>query len=810
MSSLLPQSSPSPDFDLQSSDSDNYLAFSLRTQPSSKRRRTSGRVRETDERKGPIERFKRCDRTPLRELFLSSLPGIILVTVVWLDHCHIFNSKLVLGSPETATDADYAAILGVIGHECKFCGREGTVLMVGYEPVEFTFGSGWKVESEELEEGNVSSLVDAILNFHDRIDSDDSNDYERKSVLLGIAYMLESSHNLKTLVITMPSSCCPERFWEKFPGLCNFDEEHYWTLKYRLQTKPTIWVGPFALALCSEPGACGLIALSLSQHPNRQQDLQLQTATPPVHRRTAHLLFFTEEYSVRTMNHEVGHPGQELIGSSSCEAEEEEEKENKDGDDKEEKVKEEGMLPPRKRPRNQCLDRISALHDSLILHILSFLPMEDVVRTGTLSKRWECLWTCASTLVFQRDEFDLNDIDRFATFVNRTLVLCTCSNIKKFVLQFRHHPDVECFPPDTNLWIRFAMQNNVEELYLHFGGYTESHRLPQHLFTNSTLRTLSASNCIVAPGGGISWRSLKSLTLEYAELGDGVLAKILLGCPVLEFLQIRMIFGARRMDINSASLNMLVVHYCVIGDDEFALEISAPNLQVLELGDIRPRRFWLVNVSSLVRAKLNFSGGEFRDDHENMHNQVLELLERLKHVKQLHLGDWCIQVLSVGELKGLPSPMSTCKVLTINSHIMKWDFPGILRMLRGSPGLEKLVVDLSSCRYKALFVFCNKFLDSRISDGEDPWTSHKSSFFQLLHLKTIEIVGFMELEEGFQLPLVQFLLQNAVVLEKMVIKIVKSGDNQCSTCSLSQEFFRLTQKLMGLPRASPHAVVLIP
>lgn len=29
----------------------------------------------------------------------------------------IFNSKLVLASPETATDADYAAILGVIGHE---------------------------------------------------------------------------------------------------------------------------------------------------------------------------------------------------------------------------------------------------------------------------------------------------------------------------------------------------------------------------------------------------------------------------------------------------------------------------------------------------------------------------------------------------------------------------------------------------------------------------------------------------------------------------------------------------------------------
>lgn len=29
----------------------------------------------------------------------------------------IFNSKLVLASPETVTDDDYAAILGVIGHE---------------------------------------------------------------------------------------------------------------------------------------------------------------------------------------------------------------------------------------------------------------------------------------------------------------------------------------------------------------------------------------------------------------------------------------------------------------------------------------------------------------------------------------------------------------------------------------------------------------------------------------------------------------------------------------------------------------------
>ncbi|CAI0414556.1 unnamed protein product [Linum tenue] len=41
---------------------------------------------------------------------------------------NIFNSKLVLASPETATDADYAAILGVIGHEYLFILEHGTIL----------------------------------------------------------------------------------------------------------------------------------------------------------------------------------------------------------------------------------------------------------------------------------------------------------------------------------------------------------------------------------------------------------------------------------------------------------------------------------------------------------------------------------------------------------------------------------------------------------------------------------------------------------------------------------------------------------
>ncbi|KAI8525381.1 hypothetical protein RHMOL_Rhmol13G0225900 [Rhododendron molle] len=268
--------------------------------------------------------------------------------------------------------------------------------------------------------------------------------------------------------------------------------------------------------------------------------------------------------------------------------------------------------------------------------------------------------------------------------------MCRCSNINKFVLHLSCDKG-ESFPPDVNRWICFATQNNVEDLDLKFGSHAGGYSLPRHLFTNSSLRILSASGCDIeiSPSVQSSWISLKSLTFDSVWLRDGAIAKILSGCLVLEIFNMKRVNAFGPLDINSASLKKLVMEQCVIGDGEDVLKI--------------------------------------------------QLLIFSWHFREIS----CI-VLSVGDVRGLPSPMSSCKMLTLHTHVTKWDVPGIASVLQSSPYIEKLVVDLSSPYHE--FIFCKKFLDSCNSDGEDPWTSHKSSFFQLMHLKTAEIVSFKTLK----------------------------------------------------------------
>lgn len=316
------------------------------------------------------------------------------------------------------------------------------------------------------------------------------------------------------------------------------------------------------------------------------------------------------------------------------------------------------------------LDRISALPDSILLHILSFLPTEQAIATGVLSKRWQYLWTYSPNLHFH-NPWRTSHSSEFVRFVDKTLIQCGGAKVDRFVVDFSY--DLR-FRTTLNLWIRFAVKNNVHELcLLLFSGllsyrhcYCDHFLLPQHLYRNSILTKLSLSVCDLNPKGCISWKSLKSLSMGCMKLSDDVMQKILLGSPVLQSLELYEFYGIDKLNITSPTVKNLVVrdYYGKIivieehSDEEMdedepndeirnlVLEIWGPNLHSLELlGSFSQNKCRLLNVESLVEANLNFNLVKIGENYHEAYREMLsELLGKLHHVQTLTMGTWCIQV----------------------------------------------------------------------------------------------------------------------------------------------------------------------
>jgi hypothetical protein len=53
-----------------------------------------------------------------------------------------------------------------------------------------------------------------------------------------------------------------------------------------------------------------------------------------------------------------------------------------------------------------------------------------------------------------------------------------------------------------------------------------------------------------------------------------------------------------------------------------------------------------------------------------------------------------LKVLTILEVKTLPSPLAKRKCLLLDTELNKWDLPGIASLLQSSPFLEKLVIQL--------------------------------------------------------------------------------------------------------------------
>ncbi|KAL8532172.1 hypothetical protein ACS0TY_008684 [Phlomoides rotata] len=293
-------------------------------------------------------------------------------------------------------------------------------------------------------------------------------------------------------------------------------------------------------------------------------------------------------------------------------------------------------------------DRLSSLPESLILHILSFLPTRDVVKTTLLSKRWENLWTTLPCLNFfdSISEYDEPYSHRFRNFVNQALLCWKGTKILKFIIEYGRSFD-KSLTGDMNFWVHFAVGNKVEELNIHLmytsvamereeavmSGRKDVYMAPQCLYSCSSIRKLSLVGCYLQIHRPPAWDQLKSLRIHGFYLSEHLIKQILLGTPQLEVFDLRLVESNKNLNIFSASLKMLKIEKYVYfwgarPPVNAVLMINCPNLETLEISGGFYNKCLFTDVSSLTNVTLDFN-----DDNRYYHACGIKLLgEAMRHV----------------------------------------------------------------------------------------------------------------------------------------------------------------------------------
>ncbi|KAM6570483.1 hypothetical protein CsatB_018468 [Cannabis sativa] len=280
-------------------------------------------------------------------------------------------------------------------------------------------------------------------------------------------------------------------------------------------------------------------------------------------------------------------------------------------------------------------DRISELPDEIIIHILSFLPTEDVVRTCFLSKRWKLMWYLVPKLSFYEQghrNFD-NYVNNCLKHRKRGMVCDLNSVITSFKVTTNNYRN------DTSLdkWLDFAVENKVKEINLSFSGDWSSssyYWLPETLVVKAIYLTiLDLALVRLDSRYSFSFPSLKSLSLSSVWFADtDTVDKLLLGSPSLENLQLDFdVFSFRDcLHLCSVSLKFLDINT----PNNIGVEIECINLESLTLQGFI---FDKINLSSCSKAIRNISLTCFWGA---VSSSLEHLISSLPLLENLTLSNW--------------------------------------------------------------------------------------------------------------------------------------------------------------------------
>ncbi|XP_057799336.1 F-box/LRR-repeat protein At3g26922-like [Salvia miltiorrhiza] len=436
---------------------------------------------------------------------------------------------------------------------------------------------------------------------------------------------------------------------------------------------------------------------------------------------------------------------------------------------------------------NSGRDRLSELPDSLILSILSLLDMRDVIRTSIFSKRWRNLWSTIPCLEF---------IEQTPSTISRVLSQWKCPKILKFRLSFGNF--TEGLSIDVDSWLLFVIEKQVGELFLDFVANEPIYRLPQPLYSCSSITKLTLEDCTLRIEENVQWNQLKILKLGFLNwLSGDAINQILLGAPRLEELVLEYILydigENENLNIRSTSLKMLrlIVDYGTRFPETSVLRIWAPNLLTFNIeGNLYCT--CLLDVPSLTHAILDlFNPGDIATRFELFKH----VFRGIRHAEKVKLSsNLFIKLLAELKNQEMVMPLLDSKILELYHGDAK-DMLDLVGMM--FPKLERLIVH--NFFYKRLI---GEDLHIAMVDVCNSLASAKMTFPSpsLLHLKTFEAT--YSICDLSIIPAIGILLENAPILEKMVIRL-QQDESDPKTFTLARE------KVLSMPRCSPTAQVII-
>ncbi|XP_047043103.1 F-box/FBD/LRR-repeat protein At5g22700-like [Lolium rigidum] len=350
-------------------------------------------------------------------------------------------------------------------------------------------------------------------------------------------------------------------------------------------------------------------------------------------------------------------------------------------------------MPRRKKrqsaPPVSVADRIGTLPDSLLHHVLSFLPVQAVVRTCVLARRWRHLWRSTTSLrIVGLDDNYYVDVEELRKFVDHFLILRERTDLDLVEIKFNEFCEED--QPYVKTWVRFALMCKVRRLTFHVRG-------SQYLYLDPPLVS----------------RHLRTLDLDGVGLPETFLD--IGSCPVLEDLKIsHCIINACR--ILSHSLKHLSI-YCCHNEFNCRIHVSTPCLVSLKLDHFIGRTPLLENMALLESADvylsdyckdvcLNYDSGVLCGSNNNACQNCVPieddcsrecvLLGGISNAKYLKLLPGSKTFVFTRDLKHCPTFIKL-KTLLLNEYWCEApDLDPLACILKNSPVLEKLTLQLFS------------------------------------------------------------------------------------------------------------------